>query len=81
MTSTSEWNEKHLVENRIIEQLKELCYEHIHGPSLDAERESTRAVILHDRLINAIKSLNPGLTTQTLTRSFEALLTLKQVVQ
>lgn len=68
MTSTSDWNEKYLVENRLIEQLKEMGYEHIHGPSLDKERDSTRVVILQDRLINAIKRLNPWINAANLNK-------------
>ncbi|CAM3831185.1 type I restriction endonuclease subunit R [Paenibacillus lactis] len=68
MTSISDWNEKHLVENRLIQQLKETGYEHIHGPSLDMERESTRAVILRDRLINAIKRLNSWINDTNLNK-------------
>lgn len=68
MTSTAEWNEKHLVENRLIQQLKEMGYEHLHGPSLDAERESGREVILKERLSQAIKRLNPWLNDTNLNK-------------
>ncbi|MDT3417927.1 type I restriction enzyme R subunit [Brevibacillus aydinogluensis] len=68
MTSTAEWNEKHLVENRLIRQLKELGYEHLHGPSLDAERESGREVVLKERLSQAIKRLNPWLNDTNLNK-------------
>lgn len=37
--SINEWNEKQLVENRLIQQLEDMGYVHLHGPSLDAERE------------------------------------------
>lgn len=68
MTSTAEWNEKHLVENRLIQQLKEMGYEHLHGPSLDAERESAREVVLKERLSQAIKRLNPWLNDTNLNK-------------
>ncbi|SDW71060.1 type I restriction endonuclease subunit R [Paenibacillus sp. CF384] len=74
MTSTSEWNEKHLVENRLIEQLKEMGYEHIHGPSLDTERESTRAVILQDRLTRALKRLNPWINDTNLNKIIRSII-------
>ncbi|PFR24516.1 hypothetical protein, partial [Bacillus cereus] len=59
MTSFAKWNEKQLVENRMIEQLKELDYEYIHGPSLDIERETRGEFVLKERLIKAILRLNP----------------------
>lgn len=68
MTSTGEWNEKHLVENRLIEQLKDMGYEHIHGPSLDAERESGREVVLVQRLAHAIQRLNPWVSVANLNK-------------
>lgn len=57
-TVTQDWNEKHIVENRIITQLQALGYEFIHGPSLDSERETLREIVLADRLANAIQRLN-----------------------
>jgi len=68
MTSTSEWNEKHLVENRLIEQLKEMGYEHIHGPSLDVERDSGREVVLIQRLAHAVQRLNPWVSDTNLNK-------------
>ncbi|MDO3678557.1 type I restriction endonuclease subunit R [Paenibacillus ehimensis] len=68
MTSTSEWNEKHLVENRLIEQLKEMGYEHIHGPSLDVERESGREVVLVQRLACVVQRLNPWVSDTNLNK-------------
>ncbi|SFE75199.1 type I restriction endonuclease subunit R [Alteribacillus iranensis] len=59
MMDIKDWNEKHLVEDRLIEQLKEIGYEHVSGPSLDAERETRSDVILRSRLSNALQRLNP----------------------
>lgn len=68
MTSSAKWTEKQLVENRMIEQLKELDYEHLHGPSLDSERESRGEIILKERLSKAILQLNPWLSDTNLAK-------------
>lgn len=68
MSHTDEWNEKHLVENKMIEQLKGLGYTHLYGPDLDTERESTHAVILHHHLEQAMKKLNPWIDEQNLNK-------------
>jgi type I restriction enzyme, R subunit len=68
MTTTSDWNEKTLVENRFINQLKEMGYEHIHGPALDTERESQAEVILKGRLIATIQKLNPWISENNLNK-------------
>ncbi|HHP5603569.1 TPA: type I restriction endonuclease subunit R [Bacillus paranthracis] len=68
MTSSVKWNEKQLVEKRMIEQLKELDYEHLHGPSLDSERESKGEIVLKERLCKAILRLNPWLSDTNLAK-------------
>lgn len=68
MTPFSDWNEKTLVEDRFINQLKELGYEHIHGTALDNERDTQGAVILKDRLIQAIQKLNPWISDTNLNK-------------
>ncbi|PFE93426.1 DEAD/DEAH box helicase [Bacillus thuringiensis] len=68
MTSSTKWNEKQLVENRMIEQLKELDYEYIHGPSLDIERETRGEFVLKERLIKAILRLNPWISDTNLAK-------------
>ncbi|MGG0201607.1 type I restriction endonuclease subunit R [Bacillus anthracis] len=68
MTSSSKWNEKQLVENRMIEKLQEKEYEHLHGPSLDSERESRGEIILKGRLSKAILQLNPWLSDTNLAK-------------
>ncbi|PHD66635.1 DEAD/DEAH box helicase [Bacillus toyonensis] len=68
MTSSVKWNEKQLVENRMIEQLKELDYEHFHGPSLDLERESKGEIVLKERLSKAVLRLNPWLSDTNLAK-------------
>jgi type I restriction enzyme R subunit len=62
------WNEKELVENRMITQLQELGYEHLHGSFLDSERESRGEIILKDRLSKAILRLNPWISDTNLTK-------------
>lgn len=68
MTISSDWNEKTLVENRIINQLKGLGYEHIHGSSLDSERDSQAEVLLKGRLASAIQRLNPWIDVNNLSK-------------
>ncbi|OSY16399.1 Type I restriction-modification system, restriction subunit R [Bacillus mycoides] len=68
MTSSSKWNEKQLVENRMIEQLKELGYEHFYGPFLDSERESKGEIVLKERLSKSILRLNPWLSDINLSK-------------
>lgn len=68
MTPTSDWNEKTLVEDRFINQLKGMGYEHIHGPSLDDERETQGVVLLKGRLIKAIQKLNPWISDNNLNK-------------
>lgn len=68
MTSSPKWNEKQLVENRMIAQLQELGYEHLHGPSLDLERESRGEIVLKERLSRAILRLNSWLSDTNLAK-------------
>ncbi|MDA2251860.1 type I restriction endonuclease subunit R [Bacillus thuringiensis] len=68
MTSSAKWNEKQLVENPMIEELKEMDYEHLHGPSLDSERESRGEIILKERMRKAILRLNPWLSDTNLAK-------------
>jgi type I restriction enzyme, R subunit len=68
MITSNDWNEKTLVENRFINQLKDLGYEHIHGPVLDIERETLGEVVLKGRLIEAIQKLNPWVSENNLNK-------------
>lgn len=68
MNSSTKWNEKQLVENRMIEQLKKLDYEHLHGPSLDSERESRGEIVLKGRLSRAILRLNSWIADTNLAK-------------
>ncbi|WP_226639861.1 type I restriction endonuclease subunit R [Priestia flexa] len=68
MTSSAGWNEKQLVENRMITQLQELSYEHLHGTVLDSERDSRGELVLKERLSKAILSLNPWLSETNLSK-------------
>ncbi|MDP9729602.1 type I restriction endonuclease subunit R [Alicyclobacillus sp. TC] len=66
MTTTQDWNEKELVENRIIAQLQKLDYTYIHGSSLEGERQTLRDVVLEQRLSDAIKRINPWIDDNNL---------------
>ncbi|WP_349916550.1 type I restriction endonuclease subunit R [Bacillus cereus] len=68
MTSSSKWNEKQLVENRMIEQLKKLGYEHFHGPFLDLERETKGEIVLKERLSKSTLRLNPWISDTNLAK-------------
>src|SRR5579875_1144531 len=68
MTTTQDWNEKQLVENRIIDQLKGLGYEYIHGSYLEGERQTLRDVVLQQRLSDAIQRINPWIDANNLRK-------------
>ncbi|WP_258110080.1 type I restriction endonuclease subunit R [Alicyclobacillus sp. SP_1] len=68
MTTTQDWNEKELVENRVIEQLKRLGYTYIHGSYLEGERQTLRDVVLEQRLSDAIKRINPWIDDNNLRK-------------
>jgi type I restriction enzyme, R subunit len=68
MTSSPKWNEKQLVENRMIALLQELDYEFLHGPSLDSERETRGEIVLKGRLSKVISRLNPWLSNTNLAK-------------
>lgn len=74
MTSTSEWNEKKLVENRLIEQLQGMGYEYLHGSSLDEDRETKNDVILRDRLTKILRRLNPWMDENNMQKVLRSLL-------
>ncbi len=66
--TTQDWNEKELVENRIIEQLKQLGYTYMHGSYLEGERQTLRDVVLEQRLADAIKRINPWIDDNNLRK-------------
>ena len=62
-------NENNLTEQSLIEWLKTQGYEYIYGPDINpgqpkAEREDFRGVILKDRLLGAIRRINPSLPAE-----------------
>lgn len=73
MSTTREWNEKKLVEDRLIQQLQEMGYAYTHGPSLDAERKSGLEVVLTERLSNAILRLNPWISENNLNKTVRSI--------
>lgn len=57
-------NENNLTEQSLIEWLQGQGYEYIYGPDINpgqphAEREDFRGVVLKDRLLGAIRRINP----------------------
>ncbi|QGU00342.1 Type I restriction-modification system, restriction subunit R [Candidatus Syntrophocurvum alkaliphilum] len=65
-------NEETLVELPAIEYLKNLGYEFNHGDNLtpeNGERESLNEVILHDRLIQSLKRINPWINESNLNKA------------
>lgn len=68
MNVSTKWNEKQLVENRMIAQLQELGYEHLHASFLDSERESRSEIVLRERLSKAILRLNPWISNNNLLK-------------
>jgi len=66
--TVQDWNEKSLVEDRIIAQLQKLGYTYIHGSYLEGERQTLRDVVLQERLSDAIKRINPWISDDNLRR-------------
>ncbi len=62
------WNEKELVESRLIAQLQKLGYIYIHGAYLEGERQTLRDVVLQQRLRDAIQRINPWIDENNLHR-------------
>jgi len=62
-------NEQNLTEQSLIDWLKDQGYEYIYGPDINpgqprAERDDFRTVVLKDRLLGAIRRLNPQLPSE-----------------
>jgi len=62
-------NETNLTEQSLIEWLQSQGYEHVYGPDINpgqprAEREDFRGVVLKDRLLGAIRRINPSLPAE-----------------
>lgn len=68
MSSAQDWNEKRLVENRVIEHLQRLGYTYVQGASLDHERHTQSEVVLRNRLEDALMRLNPWLSENNLNK-------------
>ena len=66
--SPQDWNEKELVENRLIDQLKQFGYTYIHGSYLEGERETLRDIVLQQRIAEAIKRINPWIDDNNLRK-------------
>lgn len=62
-------NENNLTEQSLISWLKGQGYEHVYGPDINpgqprAEREDFRGVVLKDRLLGAVRRINPSLPAE-----------------
>lgn len=68
MSDSQPWNEETLVENRMIDQLQTLGYTYIHGTELNKKRTSQAEVVLKERLVKAIRRLNPWLDENNLNK-------------
>ncbi|MBX0358365.1 type I restriction endonuclease subunit R [Halobacillus sp. Nhm2S1] len=68
MNITQDWNEKKLVEDRAINQLKSLGYTHVIGTKLDQERDTQAEVTLKTRLSKVIQRLNPWINENNLNK-------------
>ncbi|ADG06446.1 type I restriction endonuclease subunit R [Kyrpidia tusciae] len=66
--TVQDWNEKQLVEDRIIAQLQKLGYTYIPGSYLEGERQTLRGAVLQGRLAEAVKRINPWISDDNLRR-------------
>ena len=66
------WNEASLSEDPAVEHLRRLGYTYVAPDTLDAERESTKEVILHKRLAAALQRLNPWLSEDNTHKAIRA---------
>lgn len=73
MRITQDWNEKGLVENCVIDHLKQLGYTYVHGSSLDEERETQGEIVLRKRLADALVRLNPWISENNLNKVLRSL--------
>lgn len=73
MSSTQDWNEKGLVENRVIEHLQGLGYTYVPGSTLEQERHIQSEVVLRKRLEDALMRLNPWLSENNLNKVLRSL--------
>ncbi|WP_163527844.1 type I restriction endonuclease subunit R [Halobacillus ihumii] len=68
MNITQDWNEKGLVEDRVIEHLKSLGYTYVSGSSLDPERDTYMEIVLKKRFTQAVQRLNPWINENNLNK-------------
>lgn len=64
------------LEQATLEWLEELGYETLHGPDIAVdgeypERESYQEVVLHDRLEEALRKINPSATSSSIERAIQ----------
>jgi len=68
------------LENAVIEILKELEYEYLYGPDIapdsdNPEREDYREVILKNRVLDALRRLNPALPEDAIEEAYRKIIT------
>ncbi|WP_139904960.1 type I restriction endonuclease subunit R [Clostridium thermarum] len=68
------------LENAAIEILKELDYEHLYGPDIapdseSPERDDYREVILKNRVLDALRRLNPALPEDAIEEAYRKIIT------
>ncbi|MCA1011766.1 type I restriction endonuclease subunit R [Halobacillus halophilus] len=73
MNITRDWNEKKLVEDRVIDHLKSLGYTHVTGTQLEQEREAKSEAVLKKRLTEAVERLNPWINENNLNKVVRSL--------
>jgi len=76
----AELTEDYMVEQPVINWLKELGYSYIHGSNLspeNGERDSCRYVILKKRFIQAVKRINPWLTDELAGEAYKKVIELE----
>ncbi len=76
---TTDWTEEELAEKRAIATFRRLGYKHLRGEELEEERSSYREVFLKDRLMGAIKRLNPWINERNLRIAIKKLTEVRKV--
>jgi len=72
MTKSKGWDEAHLSEDPAVELLQELGYSYVDPETLEAERDSLKEIALTERLVTALRKLNPWLSDANVTKAIKA---------
>ena len=76
---TTAWTEEELAEKRAIATFRSLGYQHLRGGDLEEERDSYREVFLKDRLMGAVKRLNPWINERNLKIAMKELTEVRKI--